>query len=859
MTGLNPDDLVDLMRAVQVGLWQVDLRRGEVWWSERTRAIHEVGPDFVPTLESAIAFYAPEGRPLIEDAVRRGMEAGEAWDLELPFVTARGRRLWVRARGRAVLAPDGPVRLIGTFEDVTEQRRQSDELKRLAMVVQQMTNAAIITDAAGLTQWVNPAFESLTGYSLADLLGRPPGALLQGPETDPATVAAMREAIRAGRGFHVEVVNYTAAGRPYWIEIRSTPIRDADGTLRGFIAIEDAIDARRRAEAAARAELSRREAMETLLRDILEALPSAVTAFDRDERLLLHNAAYLQFYPAMRDVIRPGVQLEELVRIGVARGIYATEIAPDAPPAAREAWISRYLAAHRATGASRELRLPDGRWLQMRERRSPSGNLVCVRTDITTLKTMEEDARRRADEDALTGLANRAVLIRRLAELCAERRRRDRPGACLVLFDVDHFKAINDGLGHHAGDAVLRTVAERLRGIVRDGDTVARLGGDEFALLLPGLSARPQIERFLRRMTAALKLPLRVESRQLQPSFSLGVATFPADARRAEDLLRCADAALYQAKRQGRDRWAFFEPALAADLARRAQVAARLPAAIAEGRITVALQPKLRLADGSHAGFEALARWQEGQETILPGAFVPIAEESGLAVPLGNAVLAALGRAVRGLVAAGLDPGRIAVNVSTQQLLQPNAAEQILGWLEAHGLSPRQIEIEVTETVLLDRSVDRIAEVLAMLREAGATIALDDFGTGYASLAHLTRFPVTSIKIDRRFVAALGAGGADALIAQTVIGLARGLGVETVAEGVEEEAQRLMLRELGCDVIQGYLIARPLTPEDAALYLAGLSRPDPDGAARPGRRRTPPLIAAALHHQPGAQISPGTS
>jgi EAL domain-containing protein (putative c-di-GMP-specific phosphodiesterase class I) len=287
--------------------------------------------------------------------------------------------------------------------------------------------------------------------------------------------------------------------------------------------------------------------------------------------------------------------------------------------------------------------------------------------------------------------------------------------------------------------------------------------------------------------------------------------------------MRCADAALYQAKRQGRGRWSFFDATLAAELAERARVAARLPVAIAEGRIGVALQPKQRLADGSHAGFEALARWQDGDEAIPPAVFVPIAEESGLAVALGDAVFTAACRALRALLAAGLAPGRMAVNVSTQQLLLPDAARRILDELARHGLDPRRLEIEITETVLLDRSTERIGATLAALRAAGVSIALDDFGTGYASLAHLTRFPITSLKIDRRFVTVLGMDSADALVAQTVIGLARGLGVETVGEGVETEAQRVMLRELGCDIAQGWLIARPLTPAAARRYLARLA------------------------------------
>jgi PAS domain S-box-containing protein len=401
MRAVNPNDFVHLLQAVHVGLWQVDLSCGAIWWSERTRAIHEVDADFVPSLESAIAFYAPEAQPAIRDAVQRGIEEGKAWDLELPFITARGRRLWVRALGRAVRTPDGPARLIGTFEDLTEQHRRAEEHQRLATVVEQTTNGVVITDAAGRIEWVNAAFEELTGHHLPDLLGRSPGAVLQGPDTDPATIARIRGRLRAGQGFQEEVLNYHASGRPYWVEIRCSPMRDPQGRIKGFIAIENDITARKRAEEMAQAELRQRQQTETLLRDILDALPNPVTAFDRDERLLLSNAAYAQFYPDMRDVIRPGVRLEELVRMGVARGIYATEIAPTAPATEREAWISRYLAMHRATGESREFQLTDGRWLQLRERRSPSGNLVCVRTDITALKRAMKEVEQAAEAKSM--------------------------------------------------------------------------------------------------------------------------------------------------------------------------------------------------------------------------------------------------------------------------------------------------------------------------------------------------------------------------------------------------------------------------------------------------------------------------
>jgi len=817
-----------MLEIAGVGAWCLELRDGRVQefrWSRLTRAIHEVEPDYTPTLEDALAFYPPEARAVLEPAIAEAMRTGAGWDLELPFVTARGRRRWVRARGR-VLAREGDlVRLAGTFEDITERRQLAEEHERLALVVTKMRNAAILTDAEGRTVWVNDAFTRLTGYGLEDLLGRKPGAVLQGPETDRVETARVGAALRAGERIESELLNYRRDGSAYWISMTITPVLDEAGRITAFIAIETDVTARRAAEAEAAAEMRRRGEAEALLRDVLDAIPSAVIAYDRDERFLLANSAYAELYPPLVPHLVPGTTLTRLLEAGLAAGLYAREIAPDAPERDRRAWLERRAADIRSTRRSRVFQNVDGRWLQGRERRSPSGNLVCVRTDITRLKEAQEELRRTAETDALTGLANRAVLFARLARQLEARRSRDQ-GGLLVTFDLDHFKAINDSLGHEAGDLLLRKVARRLSALVRADDTVARLGGDEFALLLPGLRSTGEAERFLARLVARVRQPVRLAGREVTPSLSLGAAFFPGDADTAEALYRSADAALYEAKRQGRGRWAFFDRALDAELRRRAGLAEALRAALADGGIGIALQPQVRLADGAHVGFEALARWRRDGDPVPPSEFIPVAEEEGLIIPLGAAVLRAALAALAGMLARGLEPGRVAVNVASAQLLAPDFVATVARLCREAGVSPARLELEVTETVLLDRSASRIAEVLAGLRGLGVEIALDDFGTGYASLAHLQRFPVQRLKIDRRFVSAIDGVSREAKIAATVIGLARGLGLETVAEGIETGAQHAWLLAQGCTIGQGYLYGRPLSVEAAAEALAaGQGRP----------------------------------
>lgn len=813
-----------LLEVSGIGAWRLDLATQHVWWSRTTRRLYEAGDDFVPTVETAMAHFPGPSRDTLAAALAQSARDGSPWDLDLAFVTARGRHLTVRVRGRCLFDSNGrPRALYGTIEDITERAEREREHARLALVVRQMTTPVIITDAQGLTQWVNPAFERVTGYTLAELMGRTPGSVLQGPDSNPAVIAHMREGVRNGQGFHVEIVNYAKDGRAYWVDIEASPIRDESGELQGFIAVETDITARRAAEDAAFSELFRRTEAETLLREIIDTLPSGVYVCDAEERVIFWNRAYTEFFPALAPVLAAGTTLEGLLRAGLASGCYANEIDPSVPVEEREAWLAHRLAQIRAAGdgsPSREFPIGDGRWLQGRERRSRSGHLVCVRTDITRLKLAEAEARRRAEEDDLTGLASRSVLFARLAEAMAARRSSDAFGGCLALIDFDHFKSVNDTYGHPTADRVLVEVARRMREVVRASDVIARMGGDEFALLLPGHTKGPDAFTLLERLRCTIQRPVPCEGGSVTPSVSIGAAFYPEDGETPDALLRAADTALYGAKRDGRNRIALFDAGLARRMAGRAALAERLRAALAEGRITIALQPKLRLADQRLEGFEALARWTEDGKPVSPAEFVSVAEERGLALELGWAVLNAALSATADLASSGLEPGHIAVNVSTPQLLAPDAVERILDALAANGLSAERLEIEVTETVLLDRASERIDAVLQRLATAGVGIAFDDFGTGYAALTHLTRLPVRRLKIDRSFVTPIDGTLRSGMIARTIVALAKELRLETVAEGVETETQARYLREIGCDAAQGFLFARPMPPEEAMAWLA---------------------------------------
>ena len=445
-------------------------------------------------------------------------------------------------------------------------------------------------------------------------------------------------------------------------------------------------------------------------------------------------------------------------------------------------------------------------------------NHIWILADITERRQNEARMRHIAQHDALTGLPNRLALLTRLGQWLPEARRHHWSMAVMFI-DLDRFKIINDTLGHPVGDGMLREVAARLAAVVRETDYVARLGGDEFVVILPAIAAPADASIVANKIIAALATPIHSEGHELHTSPSIGISIFPDDGADGDTILKNADTAMYHAKAAGRNNFQFYAAEMNRSTATRLDLERKLRQAIARNELTLHFQPQFTAHNPRPTGVEALLRWQHPSDGLIaPNLFIPIAEETGIIVEIGERALRAACFQMKHWIDAGLPPLRVAVNVSARQLRRRDFCETVAGALAESGLPAELLELEITESVVMENPQEAIG-ILQSLGRMGVTLAIDDFGTGYSSLAYLKLFPIDHLKIDRSFIADIEHDLNDRAIALGTIALAHSLGLKVIAEGVETEDQRELLRSNGCDEMQGYLFSKPLDSEAAFAFL----------------------------------------
>ena len=638
----------------------------------------------------------------------------------------------------------------------------------------------------------NPALVDLLGTGPERLVGRLWFERIH-PEDRPL---ARDRVLTRGRGVEVfgaiEVRLVRDDGGEVWVVSRGSVVTAEDGSRRVLLHLADvsARRARRMAEEAANARFSA----------LIEHSSDVVIVLDRDFNLTYASPSYQHIL---------GVDPAGLIGTSTIGRIHPDDVARLRP------MLSALMTQPTGSVSTYDVRVrhADGSWRTLEVTSSNRlddpvvAGLVCNGRDVTERVEAAERLTHLAMHDSLTGLANRALLLDRLNHAVA---RATRSGtSCAVFFlDLDKFKDVNDHLGHAIGDRVLVAVAERLRSAIRPGDTVARMGGDEFVIVAEGIDTHAAAVEIARRINSVFEQPITVIDWDIAVTCSIGITL--SGTHHPETLLQEADIALYKAKEGGRDRWEIYRQAMRTLARQRVDTEDLIRHALAHDGVVVEYQPIVSIATGEVQGAEALARLVgPGQGLIGPDRFIAVAEESALIVRIGASVLDQACAQYRRWRDQAQVLRRIAVNMSARQLQASGLVESVTTTLERHGMSADELCIEITETAIIDAGPST-RRAITRLKDAGVCFSLDDFGTGWSSLAYLRRFPIDTIKIDRSFVAGLGADHGDTEVVRAVISLAQALDLTTVAEGVERPDQAAALMALGCHLAQGYLFGRPV-------------------------------------------------
>ncbi|HET7032347.1 MAG TPA: EAL domain-containing protein [Casimicrobiaceae bacterium] len=679
------------------------------------------------------------------------------------------------------------------------QVQRSERIFRSFM--ENLPGVAFIKDADGRFTFVNPVAEWALGRPLEQILGARIEDLLKGPES-VAAFGADSEVLKANTAVHGIQSLPTPAGLRQWMMVKFPLQQSGDGDA-GIGGIAMDFTERLETEEALRL---RDRAVEASVDPVL-----IVSATDPEMPLIYVNAAFERI---------TGYRREEVVGRN-CRLLQGSD--RDQPELDK---IRRAIAEQRDGQALLRNYRKDGSlfWnmLYVTPVRDPRSGAVThfvgVQHDITELKRYQDELEHQANHDALTGLANRNLLKDRLHQQLALAHRYKRSFS-VAFIDLDNFKLINDSLGHDVGDRLLRVAGERLATCVRDGDTVARPGGDEFVLLVAERNNEGGAYRVVQRVMAALAPPFKIDHREFNVTCSVGIASFPRDGLDAETLLRNADTAMYRAKESGRNTFQLYSSEMNVNVGERLSVETDLWRALERDELSLHYQPKVELKTGRIIGTEALLRWQHPvRGMILPGKFIPVAEESSLIVQIGKWVIETACAQNVAWRNAGLPNVPVAVNISARQLHDKNLVPTVRDALAASGLEPKYLEIELTESAVM-LSVDKAMSTLAELRGMGVHVSLDDFGTGYSSLSHLKRFPVTRLKIDQSFVRDLATDVDDAAIVRAIIVVAEELSLDVTAEGVETAQQVAFLTAHNCSEAQGFYFARPAPASEVLAML----------------------------------------
>ncbi|MDO8650663.1 MAG: EAL domain-containing protein [Undibacterium sp.] len=671
-----------------------------------------------------------------------------------------------------------------------------NELQLRDRALNAISQGVVITDAMQRITYVNHAFQNLTGYTQDELIGRS-CSLLHGVDSNEETIIDIRRTLNNKESFFGEIFNYKKDGTGFWNELSICPVQDFAGNLAQFVGVQHDITQRKLAESQA-----------ALASAVFNNNPNAILVTDAEQNIMLVNAMFASVtgYEANEVIGKKPSMLSS----GQHDRVFYNEMWRKINADRRwegEVWNCRKNGDH----------YPE--WLQINavvNDRDEVTNYIGMFVDLSPHKKAEEDIQRLVNFDVLTGLPN-LLFMQSQSDRALNHARLNQSSLAILTLDLDHFKDINDTIGHHFGDLLLIESSKRLQNLLREGDVLSRRGGDEFIVLLPRTS-KNGASHVAQKILNAFFDPFNVDQHMLKITSSVGIALYPQDGHDFADLFKCADTALFHAKEHGRNNFQFYDGAMSNEVNERVSLESALQLAASEDQFDLHYQALIDLQSGKITGFEALIRWTHPiLGAISPAKFIPVAEECGAINAIGAWVLDTACRDIRRWLDAGLMVPQIAINFSPRQFRNTNAILHIQDALARYQLPASALCIEITEGVLMeDADVSQIT--LIALKQMGIALSLDDFGTGYSSLSYLKLFPFDKVKIDQSFVREITSSTQNAAIVIAIIGMAHSLGIKVLAEGVETEAQCEFLRNNMSDEIQGYFFSKPI-PSDAAEIL----------------------------------------
>lgn len=728
-----------------------------------------------------------------------------------------------------------PQTLHNLRERIAQLDDPGEQLHLLRQAIDAMNNTVTVSDPNlpdNPLVYVNEGFERLTGYERQDILGKN-CRFLQGNDDNQDALDTLRTAIVKGESTRVELRNYRKDGSMFWNELYLTPVYGKDERLKYFLGVQNDVT-----------ELRELWQSERNLRNVMGGHMAFVAVLSPGGEVLTIDPSTLEGtgIPAEEVLGQPldetfwwshNEEVRRKLREAIGQAKEGETRRFDTTMRQREGHVAVDLSLtprFDAGGVSTELVVTG---LDITERKGMEEDLEDARrtleAQVVELEETKEELQRAnaqlyqgAFYDGLTGLPNRTLFLDRLEHVLKQQVRHPERSAAILFLDFDRFKWVNDSLGHEVGDLLLKEVAERLKTCVREADTVARLGGDEFTVLLEEVNDPQQPLHVAERVREAFAAPVDVEGKELHTSASIGIVTSTQTYDKASEVVRDADIAMYRAKERGGATYQVFSQRMHDQVVETVQLEAELREALRRGQFRVVYHPIFTAQDRRLVGFEALLRWQHPTRgLLLPKAFLKLAYETGLIIAIDRFVWGEACTQITRWQRRFAQPLRLTLNLSTQQFYHPDLPEVLKTLLRDTGANPSTLGLEITEQTLLESS-SRVTQTLAALKAFGFKLYLDDFGTGYSSLSYLQRFPLDVLKVDQSFVESMTRNEESAELVRTILSMAQNLGLRSVAEGVETEAQLTSLRELGCEQVQGFLFAKPLSPEEAEAFITAM-------------------------------------